>query len=141
MRTVADRFSLPIVDHDRPLRLSLGLDALATGAVGLLAVVGAPFLGSSLGTPATLLAPVGVFLLGYAAMIGIVGTRSHVRRAAVWVAVVLNLAWVVASVAIVAAGPFALTAPGAAIILVQAVAVAIFAEWQFFALRRSRRGA
>ena len=72
-------------------------------------------------------------------MIGVVGTRQRVSRAAVWGAVILNGAWIIASVATVVAGPFALTAPGRVAILVQAVAVAVFAEWQFFALRRVRR--
>lgn len=51
----------------------------------------------------------------------------------------LNLARVVASVATVVAGPLALTGPGGAVILAQAVAVMIFAEWQLLALRRTRR--
>ncbi len=135
-------FARPTVaDPDRPSRLPLGLDALATGAVGLLALLGSPVLDGFLGTPAALTVPVGLFLLGYAAVIGWVGTRPRIDRAAVWVAVTLNSIWVVASVAIIAAGPFALTALGSAAILAQAVAVVLFAEWQFFALRRARRAA
>jgi len=130
----------PVADPDRPLRLPLGLDAVATGAVGLLSLLSSPVLDTFLGTPATLTVPIGLFLLGYAVAIGVVGTRQQVNRAAVWGAVGLNLAWVIASVATVAAGPFALTALGCVVILVQAVAVAVFAEWQFFALRRVRRG-
>ncbi len=126
-------------DPTRPLRLPLGLDALATGAVGLLALLGSPVLDRFLGTPATLTAPVGLFLLGYGAVLGQVGTREHVNRRAVASAVALNLAWVVAGVAIIVAGPFALTALGSAVILAQAVAVALFAEWQFPALHRARR--
>ncbi len=61
--------------------------------------------------------------------------------AVVWGAVAINLVWVVASVWVVVAGPFALMALGSAVILAQAVAVVIFAKWQFFALRRVRRGA
>ena len=130
-----------IADPDRPLRLPLGLDAVATGAVGLLALHGSPVLDRFLGTPAALTAPIGCFLLGYAIAIGVVGTRQRVSRAAVWGVVLLNLAWVVASVATVVAGPFALTAVESAIILTQALAVVLFAEWQFLALRRMRRSA
>lgn len=129
-----------VADPDRPLRLPLGLDAIATGAVGLLAFVGSPFLDGLFGMPAVPTVPIGLLLLGYAATIGVVGTRSRVSRAAVWGAGVLDLAWVVASVATVVAGPLALTALGSAVTLAQAVAVAIFAGWQCFALRRAWRG-
>ena len=133
-------FARPTVaDPDRPLRLPLRLDAVATGAVGLLSLLGSSVLDRYLGTPATLTVPIGLFLLGYAVVIGVVGTRQRVRRGAVRGAVLLNLAWVIASVATVGAGLFALTTLGCVVLLVQAVAVAVFAEWQFFALRRVRR--
>lgn len=124
--------------NDRFLRLATQLDAVATGAVGALALVGAPLLDGLLGTPAAFLRPTGLFLVAYAAAIGVVGTRRAVSRPAVGAAVALNLLWVVASVALVARGPFALTPVGAGVVLAQAVAVAVFADLQLLGLRRAR---
>lgn len=124
--------------NDRLLRLATQLDAVATGAVGALALGGAAILDGPLGTPTVCLRAVGLFLVVYAAAIGVVGTRRAISRPAVGAAVAINLLWVVASVALVARGPFGLTALGAGVVLAQGVAVAVFADFQLLGLRRAR---
>ncbi len=126
---------------DRLLRLAMKLDAVATGAVGALALVASPALDGLLGAPLALLVPVGLFLIAYAAAIWAAGSRPAISRRAAGAAVAINLSWVIASVALVAAGPFPLTALGIAFVLAQAAAVALFADLQFLGLRQARPAA
>lgn len=127
-------------DDDRGalLRLVLKLDAVATGAVGVLSLAAGRLLDDLFGTPTVLLVPVGLFLVLYAAAIWIVGTRRRVSRPAVWAAIVVNLLWVVDSVVVVAAGWFPLTGLGVAFVLGQGAAVACFAAAQLYALQRTK---
>lgn len=123
---------------DRHLRLILKLDALATGAVGLLAVVASSALEKLLGLPLSLLLPVGLFLLTYAVFIWFIGARRNMNRAAAWIAVVVNCVYVAGCVGVVVMRPFSLTPLGVAFVLVQAAAVGLFAVLQTFGLCRSR---
>ena len=50
----------------------------------------------------------------------------------------INALWVLASVAVVAAGLFSLTALGVLLVIIQAAAVALFAVLQSVGLRRSQ---
>jgi hypothetical protein len=125
-------------DRSGLLRLALKLDAVATGALALLALVAGPLLAELLGIPSSLLWPLGLFLAAYATAIWIIGTRASINRAAVWAAVALNLLWAVDSVAAVAPGWLPLTTLGVAFVLAQAGAVLVFAELQFLGLRRAR---
>jgi hypothetical protein len=125
-------------DRDRLLRRSLNLDAVASGGLGLLLAAAGTLLEEPLGIPASVLLPVGVFLVAYAAALWFVGSRPRVSRPAVWVVVVGNLLWVVASVVAAIAGWWSPTALGTGFMLAQAAAVALFAELQFTGLRRAR---
>ena len=129
------------VEEDRGafLRLVLKLDAVATGAVGLLSVAASPVLDDLLGIPLALLIPVGLFLVAYAVALWIVATRQRVSRPAVWAAVAINLIYVVDCVVVAAASWLPLTALGTAFVLFQAVAVTLFAAAQFYALRKTAR--
>lgn len=119
------------------LRLVLKLDAVATGAVGLLSVAASPALDGLLGIPLSLLVSVGVFLIVYAAAIWVVATRPRVSKTAAWIAVAINLVYAVDALVVAVSGWFPLTALGTAFVLFQAAAVALFAAAQFYALRRA----
>jgi hypothetical protein len=127
------------------LRLMLKLDAVASGAVGLLMLLAAgmvigterPFV-NLLGTPVALLASAGLFLVAFATFVWISGSRRRVGIAAARTVVAINALWVLASVAVVAAGLFSLTALGVLLVIVQAAAVALFAVLQSVGLRRSQ---
>jgi hypothetical protein len=127
--------------RDRPLRLAVRLDAAASGAMGVLLAVGGALLDELLGIPAAVLLPVGGFLLVYAAALWALGSRPRISRPAVWAVVAGNLCWVAASVAAVAAGWWSPTAAGVSFVLLQAAAVAVFAELQVSGLRRARTAA
>ncbi len=124
-------------ESDGLLRLILKLDAVATGAVGLLSLAAGPALDGLLGIPLSLLAPVGLFLIVYAAAIWVAATRRRVSRPAAWTAVAINVVYAVDAVVVAVSGWFALTALGTAFVVFQAGAVALFAAAQFYALRRS----
>lgn len=123
-------------DGSRPLRLALKLDAVASGAIGVLSLAAGPVLEDRLGAPLAVLWPVGVALVAWAAALWIVATRAEVSGTAARSVVALNLLWVVASVVAVAGDWMSLTALGTAFVLLQAAAVVIFAGLQFLGLRR-----
>ena len=124
-------------DQGRLLRRSLLLDAVASGAMGVLLAAGGALLDDPLGIPAAVLVPVGGFLLAYAAGLWLLGSRPRPSRPAVRMVVAGNLLWVVA----VVAGWWSPTGAGTAFLLLQAAAVAVFAELQVTGLRRARSAA
>lgn len=123
----------------RFLRLVLKLDAVATGAVGLLAAAAGARLDKLFGLPFTLLLSAGVFLVVYAALVWLTGARRRVSHAAVQLIVVVNLLYVLGCLALLAFRPLPLTSWGIVFALVQAAAVSLFAALQVVGLRRSRR--
>jgi hypothetical protein len=127
--------------NDGLLRLALRADALASGGIGLLAVVGASALEGLLGVPSALLWPTGAALVLWAAALWAAAARPIVSRAAAWTIVALNALWVVDSLATVAIGWLPLTGLGSAFMVAQAVAVGLFAEAQVVGLRRARSAA
>ncbi|WP_152364670.1 hypothetical protein [Microlunatus speluncae] len=115
-------------------RLWFGLDAVVTGLNGLGFLLLADRLAPVLGAAPTLLLSVGVFLVLVTVPL-ILAARATTAHPACWIPVLINLAWVAASVV------FALAAPdptplGRGWIIAQALIVAIFATLQTRALRR-----
>jgi hypothetical protein len=125
-------------DNGRLLRLALRLDAAASAALGLLAVGAASALSGLLGPPAGTLRGTGAFLVGHALVVVLVAARPVIARPAAWAVVAANCAWVLGSAGAVVAGREELTTPGVAVVLVQAAAVAVFADLQWLGLRRAR---
>jgi len=121
------------------LRRVLALDAVASGATGLLLAAGAGPLAPLLGLPEPLMRPAGVFLIGYAAVIGVMSRRYELPKIAVNMVVALNALWAIESLAILALGWVQPTALGYAFVVFQAVVVGVFAELQFIAVRRTTR--
>ena len=120
----------------RLLRLALRLDAVASGALGALALAGAPLLAELLGPPSGLLRALVGFLLGYAVALVLLAARPRIPRPAGWTVVVGNAAWAAGSVLATAAGWSSLTGSGVGVSLAQAAAVAGFAALQVVGLRR-----
>jgi hypothetical protein len=120
------------------LRFALLADALASGATALLMIAGADLLAGLLGLPAGLMRTAGLVLVPYVALVAFIGTRPHISHGAVKAIVAMNIAWVLASVGLLAGGFVAPTALGYAFVIVQAVVVGVFAELQIIGLRRER---
>ena len=115
---------------------SIRLDAVVTGAAGVVLAAGAPLLDEALGAPTAVLAALGAFFVAYAAALFVIARAGAPDG---WVKAVIagNALWVVASVVAVLAEWLTLTTLGTVFALVQAGAVALIAELQLVALRRS----
>jgi hypothetical protein len=120
------------------LRWALGLDAIATGANGVVYLAAGGALDSALGLSATLLRPLGAFLIAYAAALALVASRPAINVPAVWVVIVGNAAWAVGSLVGLAAGWISPTVAGGVWVVLQALAVAAFAAFQLYALRAAQ---
>lgn len=117
------------------LRPVLRLDAAASGALGV-AAAGAGVLDTLLGLPADLLRGVGVFLVVYAVGLVVLAARPRIPRPAMWLVVLGNSAWVLASLGLAVGLWSTMTVLGLVVVLAQAGAVAVFADLQYAALRR-----
>jgi hypothetical protein len=119
------------------LRFVLRVDALASGASGLLLLAGGQLLAAFVGIPTAVLLPLGVLLIVYAAALWFTETRPTLSASAVQAIIAANCLWVVASILAVILGWLPLTAPGIAVALAQAAAVALLAELEFTYLRQA----
>jgi hypothetical protein len=122
-------------------RTALHLDAAASGAMALLAIVAAPILSPLLGLPHPLLFWVGIALLPWVALLIVVARRNTAPRLLLVDIIALNALWVAASIGLLASGLVAPSLLGYAFIVAQALAVAAFAVLQGLALRRSAAAA
>ena len=125
MRTVSSPF----------LRNVLMLDAVASGATGLLLAFGAGILAPLTGIDPAIAQPAGVFLIPYAALVAWLATRPAQAVPLVWTVVLVNLAWVVESVG--ALGWLTPNALGVAFVIAQAAVVGAFAGLQMVGLKRA----
>lgn len=128
---------MPNVQSSSFLRRVLIADAFTCVVTGLLMLLGAGFLEPLLGLPATLLQNAGLALLPIAGFIAYVATRPQLSRRLVWLVIAGNAIWVADSIVLLMSGWVAPTALGQAFIVVQAVAVAVFAELEYFGIRKS----
>jgi hypothetical protein len=119
------------------LRRILLFDAALSGVSGLALVLGAGPLGERFDLPVALLVGAGLVTLPWAAALIYLATRPTLPRTAVLAVIGLNLLWVVDSIALVLTGWVEPNALGYTFVVVQALAVALIAEFQCVALRRS----
>lgn len=118
------------------LRRALMLDAVASGAAGLLMISGAGLLEGLLGLPAALLRGAGLMLVPYVAFVIWAGTRETISRPAVWTIIAANALWAAASGLLLVSGLVAPTLLGYAFVIGQAAVVAVLGELQYVGLRR-----
>ena len=119
------------------LRLALRIDATASAATGLLLAIGAGTLAGTFGLPQPLLLGAGLFCLAYAALIGWMSVHERLRAAGVWAIVLGNVVWAAGCLELAFGGSLAPTTFGVEFLVVQAIAVLVFADLQWFGLRRS----
>lgn len=119
------------------LRRVLVADAVISGTTGLLLLFGADAVGRMLNVPVELLRSAGVSLVPFTAFVVWLATRERLPRIPVWTVIALNLVWVVASFALLIVDRVNPNGLGVAFIVVQAIAVAGFAEMQYVGLRRA----
>lgn len=86
------------------LRRAIQADALVSGAMASLLVVGAGVLAPLLNLPEVFLRSTGFVLMVYVALVGLLGTRSMMSKAAVWAVIAVNAVWTVDSIALLVSG-------------------------------------
>jgi hypothetical protein len=121
-------------DGGRLLRTALRVDAVVSGALGLVSLVAAPPAGDLVGAPEAALRGVGGFLVVFGIALLVLAARTAMPVPLVWAVVVGNLAWVAASAAVALLVP--LTVLGIVVVVVQALGVAVFADLEWWGLRR-----
>lgn len=121
------------------LRLALRADALASGAVGAVLLLGADALAGPLGLSELLLRSLGVVLLAWCVGLWVLAARERIAGRVAWAVVVVNVVWAVESLLLPAIGWLAPTTLGTAFLVLQAAIVAGFAALQAVAIRGARR--
>jgi hypothetical protein len=117
------------------LRRSLQLDGVASGLTGVLLLVAAGPVSTLIGNAAPGIARlVGALLVVYAAALLWNARRATIARGEVVVAVLLNIGWVVGSLALIVLGP--LTLLGNLAVAAVALAVLGFTLLEIVGLRR-----
>lgn len=119
------------------LGTALRLDAVASGALGLVLLSLAGMLDEPLGLPVALSMIVGAGLLAWAALVAWVSVGASPALATE--VALANVVWVAASVVFAFAGWVDLTGLGAGFVLLQAGAVAAITAMQAAGVRGSRR--
>jgi hypothetical protein len=118
------------------LRRVLTLDAVTSGAMGLMLIAGAGLLGPMLNLPVSLLRGVGLSFIPFVALVAYAATRSPASRSLALTVAVLNAVWVVASIGLLMSGLVAPNILGTVFVAAQAVVVGILAELQIIGARR-----
>jgi hypothetical protein len=119
------------------LRRAIQADAIFSGVSALLLTFGAGELAALSNLPTGLLRETGLFLIAYAAVVGWLGSRQSMPKALVAIVIAGNVAWTVASIALLFSGAVTPNLLGEAFVAVQAIIVGVLAELQYIGLRRS----
>jgi hypothetical protein len=122
------------------LRSTLVINAISTALCGLALLLAPAPLAELLGvSPPAILAGVGAGLVLYAAGLVWTARRQPIPGAAAWAAIVLDLGWVLGSVAVVELG--ILSSIGAGLVALVAALVLVFAVLQLVGVRHAARPA
>jgi hypothetical protein len=119
------------------LRRVLLLDAVSSGAVGVLLLTCSGLLAGLLNLPAELLSEAGWVLVPFALAVGFLGTRARLSRVAVWAVIAINAVWAIDSVLLLFTGWVQPNPLGYAFVIGQAAFVAVMAELEVIGLRKS----
>ena len=119
------------------LRIALKGNATFSIASGVVLVMAAPALARIMGIPWPLaLTVTGVILLPFGLLLWRLAATQELAPTVGWIAVVLDVLWVVGSVALLLGGWLPLTAAGKWIVALLAEAVGLFAILEYLGVRR-----
>jgi hypothetical protein len=127
--------AMTVLASPRFLRTVLWADALSAAASAFLQLAGAALLAPLLGLSPTLLLASGALLVPFALAATWMATRDVLPRGAIQALAIANLAWAAGCLALLFTGA-AGTTLGQVYLVMQAVAVALLAELQWFGVRR-----
>ena len=129
--------TLPAADHSNLLRRAIQADGVFTLLGGLLLAVDAGPLAAFIGLPESwILTAMGLFCVGYSALLFLAARRSPVDRGRALSFMLADVAWVVASAAILLGGWAPLNTAGVWFVLIVADVVGIFAALKYVGWRR-----
>lgn len=119
------------------LRYALWGNALFSGISGLVALLAGEQLGTLMGISATAVFTIlGIGLIAFALTIAWFASRPTIDRRFAWIVIILDVVWVIDSLAILLVGWPPLTTTGKWLVAIIADIVAVFAIVQFIGLRR-----
>jgi hypothetical protein len=119
------------------LRRALLADAVFSGIAAMVLTLDAGALAPMLALPEALLRETGLFLIAYTALVGWLGTRQTMPKILVTIVIAGNIAWTIASIALLFSGTVTPNLLGEGFVAAQAIATGVFAELQYIGLRRS----
>jgi hypothetical protein len=119
------------------LRAALRADAIVSGSAGALQLAGGDALAAAFGLPVALHFYSGVFLLGYAAMLVAMARAPRLHAALLALVVVGNVGWALCCIGLPLAGALSPSPLGWGWLGLQALAVLVFAAWEFAGWRAS----
>jgi hypothetical protein len=119
------------------LRRALQIDALFSGVSALLLVFGAGLLAPLTNLPEGFLRNTGLVLVVFVLGVGYLASRDMMPKIAVWAVIAINAVWTIDSIALLASGWLSPNLLGQVFIVMQAIAVGVFAELEFIGLRKS----
>jgi hypothetical protein len=119
------------------LRRALLADAVFSGIAAMVLTLDAGALAPLLALPEALLRETGLFLIAYTALVGWLGTRQTMPKILVAIVIAGNIAWTVASIALLFSDAVTPNLLGEVFVAAQAIATGVFAELQYIGLRRS----
>ena len=124
---------------ERPafLRTVLRIDAVTCVATGLLMTAGSGLVAGLTQIPADVLTGAGMSLFPIAAFMALVAARVPMWTLGVWLVIVGNVGWVLASLGLLVSGAIAPNALGVGFIVAQAAAVALLAGLEYMGLTRA----
>ncbi len=122
---------------DSLLRLAMRADAIIVGLTGIAVVAAAGPISGLTGIPTAVCYGVGIFSIGYGAVVFVLAAAANVRKAG-WATVIANAVCSVIAVAVVVTGVLPLTTAGIVVTVAAGVYTAVFAELQYAGVRRIR---
>jgi hypothetical protein len=120
---------------DSLLRLAMRADALLTGAMGVIGLPLAGWLAHTSGTTVGFEQAMSAFFIAYGVVVFGLSTLASVKTPGMAV-IIANVVYTVGAIALVVAGPFALTTLGVVFTLASGVYTLVFAELQYQGWRR-----
>ncbi|MCH9733559.1 MAG: hypothetical protein K0U78_03250 [Actinomycetia bacterium] len=132
MTTISNRLN---ASTDSLLRFAMRLDAALSGLAGIATVIFARQLAELSGTSVGVEYTIGVFFVAFAVGVLVLAARPAVRMPGLLLAIG-NVLFTVATVVVVLAGVWPLTAAGVALVLGTGVYTLVMAELQYQGLRR-----
>lgn len=130
---------MSFIDHPAFLPIVLRIDAATCVATGLLMTTGSSLVAGLTQIPTELLMTAGASLFPIAAFMAVVAARQPIWLPGLWLVVLGNVGWVLASLWLLTAGVIEPNALGVAFVMLQAAAVAMLAVLETIGLGRSVR--